>query len=234
MVEESVAALGSRLLSVVLYGSAARGDFQEKTSDFNLILVLEDLSPASLEALSPVVARWGRRGQTPPRLFSRELIADSADVFPIEFLDILACRRVLHGEDPFSGLKVRRDHLRLQCERELREKLMLLREGYVAAHARPKDLRRLLTDSYTSFIALFRGCLYLLGVEAPSRNAEVVSAFCARAGLDRAAFEEVDRLKRGEGAAVDLKALFARYSEELNRAVGKVDRFDSRRGGESQ
>ena len=228
------AALGPRLRSVVLYGSAARGDFQEAASDFNVIVVVVDLGPATLEALSPAVARWRRKGQPAPRLFSPALIAESADVFPIEFLDLKACREVIHGEDPFAGVEVRRDFLRLQCERELREKLMRLREAYVEAHGRPKDLRRLRADSYTPFVALFRGCLYPLGAEGPLRNADVVAAFCAKAELDHAAFEAVDRLQRGGSPSGELKSIFSRYYDELGRAVGKVDRFDARQGGRSQ
>jgi len=233
MVADLKGALGGGLVSVVLYGSAARGDYQEKTSDFNLLLVLRDLEPATLEALSPALRRWARRGQPAPRLFTPALIAESADVFPIEMLDLKSSRVVLHGEDALAGVEVGRDNLRLQCEREMRAKLMRLREGYIESHHRPRELRRLLTASYTTFIALFRGCLHLLGGEVPLRNAEVAAAFCARAGLEASAFEAVDRLKRGESADGEMKTVFSRYYRELTRAVGKVDRFDSRQGGQS-
>ncbi len=234
MVQGLKEALGARLRSVVLYGSAARGDFHEATSDLNLILVLEDLEPATLEALTPIVERWRARGHHVPRLFTPHLIADSADVFPVEFLDIRANRLVLHGEDPFARLEVRSAYLRLQCERELREKLMRLQEGYVECHARRRDLEWLLTDSYTSFVALFRGCLRLLGGEPPARNREVVAAFCERAGLDPAPFDEVERLKRGETVEVDRKAIFSRYYRELAKAVRTVDRFHHAQGGGTQ
>jgi len=72
----------------------------------------------------------------------------------------------------------------LWCERELREKMMRLREAYVEHHGSARELRRLLVTSYTTFVALFRGCLHLLGGEVPLHNDEVVSAFCERAGLD--------------------------------------------------
>ncbi len=232
MVGDLKGAMGETLLSVVLYGSAARGDFHEKTSDFNLILILKDLEPATLEALSPALRRWLKQGHPAPRLFTPALIAESADVFPIEMLDLKSARVVLHGEDPFAGVKVGRGYLRLQCERELKAKMMRLREGYIETHDRTKDLRKLLTASYSTFVALFRGCLYLMGREAPARNAEVVAAFCTRAGLDAEAFAAVGRLKRGESADGELKAVFARYYRELTRAVDKVDRFESRQGGQ--
>lgn len=232
-VEELKTAAGSHLVSVVLYGSAARGDYTSGTSDFNVLVVLDELEPSTLERLTDPIQRWLRRGQPPPRLLSPSLIADSADVFPIEFLDLKASRVVLFGADPFSHLEVRTGYLRLQCERELREKLMRLREAYIDVHAHPKRLRRLLTESYTTFVALFRGCLRLVGEKPPRHNAEVVATFCARADLDRSPFEQVARLKAGAPVDLDPKTLFARYHEELTKAVRRVDRFDARSGADS-
>jgi predicted nucleotidyltransferase len=231
IVGELSRALGEGLRSVVLYGSAARGDFHRETSDYNLIVVTRDLEPGTLEAMSPALRGWLKRGHPAPRLFTPALILESADVFPIEMLDLQRSRVVLHGEDPFAGVEVSRDNLRLQCERELKTKMMRLREGYVECHDRPKELRRLLTDSYSTFTALFRGCLQLVASEVPQRNSEVISAFCARAGLDAEAFTAVHRLKHGAEADGELKAVFARYYQELTRAVDKVDRFGISQGG---
>ena len=225
-------ALGPALSSVVLYGSAARGDYEKATSDLNLLIVLESLTPATLERLHQPVKRWERKGQPAPRVFSTAMIRESADVFPIEFLDLKAGRRVLVGDDPFATLEVQTDHLRLQCERELREKMMRLREAYVEIHDTPKKLTRLLTDSYTTFVALFRGALHLHGDDVPVHNEEVVAAFCARAELDVAPFDDVARLKHGETTSASPKDVFARYYDELTKAVTRIDRFVTRSGGE--
>ncbi len=218
-------ALGPRLRSVVLYGSAARGDYHHGRSDLNLILVLESLDPGTLEALARPVRRFVRRGHPVPRLFSPALIAESADTFPIEFLDIRASRLVLHGEDPFAGVAIDRGCLRLQCEREMDEKMMRLREGYVLGHDDARALRQLLSDSYPAFAALFRGGLHLLGRPIPSSNRDVVAAFCEAAALERGPFEEVARLRRGEKPAQDLKTIYAQYDEQLTRAARVVDRL---------
>lgn len=225
MVEDLQAALGGRLLSVVLYGSAARGDYTRGTSDFNLLLVLSDLEPDTLERLTTPLGRWQRQGQPAPRVFSPATLSGSADVFPIEFLDLQAAHQVLYGSDLVADLEVHADHLRLQCERELREKLMRLREAYVESHANARALRRLIVESYPTFVALFRGCLRLVGEEPPAHHAEVVATFCARADLDRAAFETVARLKSGDARGLEMKAVFAGYYGELTKAVTRVDRF---------
>lgn len=234
MVQGLAETVGERLEAVILYGSAARGDYQKKTSDFNLIIVVKDLKPSTLKVMSPLLGRWVRRGQPFPRLFSPALITESADVFPIEFLDIRSNRVILHGRDPFADIEIHLDHLRLQCERELREKMMRLREGFIEARGRAQGLKRLLTASYTTFIALFRGCLHLLGSEVPVHNREVVAAFCETAGIEKEPFDRVDSLKRGEDAGVDPAAVFSRYYDALTKAVGAVDRFRPGGGGESR
>ena len=61
------------------------------------------------------------------------MIAESADVFPIEFLDIQRSHVLLHGDNPLTGVEIHGVHLRLQCERELREKMVGVLEGRLRA-----------------------------------------------------------------------------------------------------
>ena len=107
------------LVSVVLYGSAARGEYEKASSDLNVLIVVKDLSPATLKVLSGPITKWVRGGQPSPRLLAPSIIRDSADVFPIEFLDLRAAHQVLYGADPFENLDIHMHHLRIQCEREL-------------------------------------------------------------------------------------------------------------------
>jgi predicted nucleotidyltransferase len=235
LVESLIGALGPRLETVVLYGSKARGDWHKGSSDHNIAVVVTSLDAATLEALTTPLLQWIKTHEPPPRLLTRALIAASLDVFPIEYLDLRTHHVVLHGTDPFAGLEVRTEALRLQCEREMREKLMRLQEGYVVAHRRRRLLRALLLDSYTSFAALFRGCLTLWGETPPAAAAEVAAAFCARAGCDPAPFRALDLLRRGaDGAPRDLRTLFSGYYDALNRAAEAIDGYRAPAGGETR
>ena len=235
MVEGLERALGERLRSVVLYGSAARGEYHEGKSDFNLVVMTDSLEPRDLEILAVPLLAWMKKGQPLPRLMTPAILADAVDVFPIEFLDIRTHHVVLHGSDPFAVIRVGVEPLRLQCEREFREKLMRLREGYLAAHASRDELLLLMSSSYTTFLALFRAGLHLVGSPPPTANAEVAAAFCARAGLDAEPFAAIDQLRRGAAApSLDLKTLFSRYYDQLARAVGVLDAFRPAGGGETR
>src|SRR6266853_1634814 len=60
-VERMRAAAGNNLLSVILYGSAAAGDYVPDHSDVNLLCVLGDTSFASIQALAPAVGWWDKK-----------------------------------------------------------------------------------------------------------------------------------------------------------------------------
>ncbi len=117
------------------------------TSNYNVLLVLDGLGVAELDALSKPAAQWTKAGHRPPLLFTRGQLQASADVFPIELLDMRQSHRVLFGEDPLADVTINHEHLRLQLERELNEKLLALREGYLLTGGRPKHVVQLLTSS---------------------------------------------------------------------------------------
>src|SRR5712691_8328271 len=88
-------AAGANLESVILYGSAASGDFHAEYSDVNLLCILREVSYASLEALAPVVDWWTRQKLRPPLFMSHEELKRSVDVFTIELMDIQEQHRLL-------------------------------------------------------------------------------------------------------------------------------------------
>jgi predicted nucleotidyltransferase len=118
-------AAGANLASVILYGSAAAGDFVPDSSDMNLLCVLHETSFAQLGKLSPVVAAWTEQKNRAPLFMGMEELRRSADVFSIELLDMKNSYRVLLGEDILSALVVPTRFHRVQLEYELREKVIL-------------------------------------------------------------------------------------------------------------
>lgn len=231
MIDRLSGALGDRLVSVVLYGPEAHGDTYRAISPLHLMIVCADLEPGTLGLLAAPVRWWLSSGQPWPRLFTPALIRDSLDVFPMEFLDISRHRRVLRGIDPLADVRMDASLLRLQCERELREKLMRLREGYVESRTR-RELERLLAASYASFALVWRGYLHLLGREIPAHDREVASALCARLGLDAAPFDDVARIAAGTPVD-DAEAVFARYYRQLDVMAERIDGLVVRTKGSS-
>ncbi len=223
MVDQLEEAVGDRLVSVVLYGPAAHGDGYRAVAHLNLLIVTSDLEVPTLAALGDPVRWWLRRGQVWPRLFTPELLRDAADVYPVELLDISRLHRLLHGTEVLHGIDLDAGLLRLQCERELREKLMRLREGFIDCRGRRRRLGRLLAASYAAFAPVWRACLHLLGVDPPVHDQDAAAALCRRLDLDPAPFDRVGQVATGDArASVEL---FARYCAGLADMVDRIDRL---------
>ena len=62
-------AAGKNLESVVLYGSAARGNFRPGSSDLNVLCTLVSIDFDELQLLAPVVQWWTHEVKEPTPLF---------------------------------------------------------------------------------------------------------------------------------------------------------------------
>src|SRR5207248_21579 len=132
-VEKLRAAACENLVSVILYGSAAHGEFHPEYSDLNLLCLMRDVSFPALNQIAGAVSWWRGKRHHPPLVITSEELKTSADVFSIEFTDMKQRYRVLYGEDLLRDLHVPMTHHRQQLEYEIREKLFLLRQHLLLA-----------------------------------------------------------------------------------------------------
>ncbi|HEV3470390.1 MAG TPA: hypothetical protein VG148_13775 [Pyrinomonadaceae bacterium] len=228
LVGDLKAAHGDNLASVVLYGSAAAGDFVRLQSDYNILIALHRITPEDLRLSQAPVREWQRLGHPLPVYFTFAELRDAADVFPIEFHEMERARVVLYGRDPFETLEFSDVNLRHQTEYELRSKLIQLRRLYIPASTSARRLQDLMADSLKSFAALFSAVLMLHGETPPVTRRERVRAAVRLLGLDAETFERVLAL-RGEAGGDELdeaeaNELFASYMEQIERVIGAVDR----------
>lgn len=197
LVTQLRAAYGSRLVSVVLYGSAAGGEHIPKRSDYNVLVLLDSLAASSLGAASAVARVWHEAGNPPPMTMTHDEWRQSSDIFPMEYADILERHRVLHGSAPFDGIAVSRDDLRLQLEQQVMGKLLHLRQGALLAGTDGKRQLELLSASLSTLMVLFRAVLRLHGERAEGDNAAIATRAGALAGFDPAPFTRAVRHVRG-------------------------------------
>jgi predicted nucleotidyltransferase len=178
------AALGDNLVSLMLYGSAARGTRVAGRSDANVLLVVGDASADALRRAAPALSAWMRVAKAPPLIQTADDWAASADVFPIEVEDIRDAHRLLAGRDVLQGVTTTRANLRLELEREARGKLIRLRAEYAAAAGDGKVLAELLVRALSTFLVFFRAGLRLAGRPLPSSDDQVMRAAAGVAGFD--------------------------------------------------
>lgn len=217
--------LGSRLSSVVLYGSAAAGDYMGEPSDYNLLVVLNELGLAELKALAKPTQSWVAAGNPPPLVFTFKRLQESTDVFPIELLDIRQSHKVLFGPDCIADLDISRSNLRLQVEHELKGKLIKLREAYLMTGGKPREVAALLVNSLSTFQVLIRAALRLMSESVPARKHEATDALARHLKFDPAPFHTIEQVKQKQLVVkqLDIDELFANYLKQIEIIVDTVN-----------
>lgn len=225
LLTELQSVLGENLRSIVLYGSAVAGDYVPGVSGHDLLIVVERADAADLAALSAPLHRWQQKGNPPPHLFTRHELAASADVFPIELLDMQQSRRVLFGEDLLTGIKIDMPHYRMQLERELKTRLHLLRRQYLAASPDETRIAQLMVASISTFLVLLRAALRLYNDDVPPEKADALSRLTEHIPFDAAPLREILVMKtNGRPGETNVTELFHRYLIALDQVVFAVDR----------
>jgi hypothetical protein len=220
-------AAGANLESIILYGSAVGGDFRPGHSDLNMFCVLRDASFMALQALEPAAKWWDGQKQPAPLLMTLAEMERAADVFAIEWLDMRESHRVLYGADVLTKLQIPMRLHRFQVEYELREKLVLLRQGFLLAGGSAKKLWDVTLRSAPSFSTLFRHALITLGETPPAAKADAVRLLAKRAEFDPVAVIEVFDLRQREARPgdSDIKRICSQYLAAIEQVTAAVDRM---------
>lgn len=227
LVAELRNAIGDDLRSVVLYGSAAAGDFVQGASDYDVLIVAKSLDVDTLQKLSGPIRAWIGSGNPPPQCFTPEELENSADAFPIEFLDMQQSRKLIYGADPLASLAIADDHLRLQLERELKGKLLLLRQKGMLVIDQPRELQNLLIASATTFLVLSRAALRLFQKEVPRQKVVALRELSKHLSLEIRPIVTLAEMREQKLDApkteAQVKTLFREYLATLEKLVAAID-----------
>ena len=221
-------AIGDRLVSVVLYGSAAAGDHHADFSDLNVLCVLKALGTRELAAVEDVFRWWREQGSPSPLLLTETELAAATDCFAIEFHDIQRQHRILHGPDLVTSLAIDDSFYRAQVEHELRAKLLRARQKAAGMMSNPDLLRRMLLDSVSTFCVLFRHALFLKGFNAPFLKRDVIKLAREVFSFDPAPFEKLLDVREGRLKPRDIEpvTLLSSYLHEIAQVIDSVDTID--------
>ena len=220
---------GDRLQSVILYGSGARGDYVAGKSDINFLVVPAENAADDLEKVLPFVSKWKKRAVATPVIMTMAFIGSSLDVYPVEFLNMKRHYEVAFGEDVLAALVFDDKALRLQCERELKGKRMLLRTRFLETADKAQELRGLLAASITAFLSVFAALLALKGRQAPRGRREIVEAVAEAFGIEAAPFLHCIDLREGKKGLPleELKGIFRSYTEQIEKLIRAVDGLET-------
>jgi hypothetical protein len=217
-----------KLHSIYIIGSALTRDYDPKKSDINSTIVLHEMDLKFLELLAPLGKKYGKKGIAAPLFMTPAYIDKSRDVFPIEFLNIKLLHHTVFGQDIFKDLDIDRSDLRHQCERELKVKLIGLRQGYISAAGDQKILARGFAVSIAGYMPLFKAIIVLLGRETPQNNPEILSALTDITGIRTDAFKQVLALKSRQTRPTieKLNIVFEDYYKIIEQLGEMIDALD--------
>lgn len=223
MLEDLLGEHAANIHSFHLVGSAVIPDYNEKLSDINSVLVLKTMDLRVLVFLAPLGKRYGKKRIAAPLVMTPEYIETSLDAFPVEFLDFKLIHKTVYGHDLLQGLRITMPNLRLQCEREIKTKLIGLRQGYVSSLGKKEEIAAVLVRSFTGSMALFRAIITLLGKEPPIPRTDVITMLGAATGINTDIFESLLMLKTKllKPSEQELASFFERYYKTLE-AAGKI------------
>jgi hypothetical protein len=221
-------AYGERLVSVVLYGSAAGGDHHAAFSDINILCVLSEISPRELSSGEDIFRWWREQGSPSPLLLTEHELVTSTDCFAIEFHDIQRQHRLLHGKDVITALAIDDSFYRAQVEHDLRAKLLRVRQKAGGMLSHPDLLRRMLLDSVSTFCVLFRHALILSGSDAPASKRECFQRAGEVFAIDATPFEKLLDVREGrlKPRDIDPELLLAAYLKEISHVIDVVDQIE--------
>ncbi len=230
LLEKLKKAYGERLVSVVLYGSAAAGDHHAKFSDYNVLCVLSQITPAELGKSEDIFRWWREQGNPSPLLLTEHEVATSTDCFAIEFKDMKAQHQLLYGKDVVTPLEIDNSFYRAQVEHDLRAKLLRLRQKASGMLSDQDLLRRLLADSISTFCVLFRHALHLAGADGALKKRDVVAQAGRAFGFDAGPFEKLLDLREGriKPREFDPDVNLAAYLAGIGAVIDAVDRLEKK------
>ncbi|WP_457574630.1 hypothetical protein [Desulfolithobacter sp.] len=216
------------LLSMHVVGSALTVDFDPETSDINSVCVFREISTALLDFLVTLGKKYRGRRIGAPVLMTPEYIQRSLDVFPIEFLNFQVIHLTVTGDDIFQTIVLRDRDLRLQCEREIKSKVLWLHQSYLQALGDSGLLAGQLAKSISGYFPLLRALLRLCGLKIPLSNQEVLTSLKKIVSQDTSIFETIYDLKRGRNhlSRQELATCFDRYYRATSELALFIDRLD--------
>ncbi len=232
-VEELLGVLGQDGESVLAFGSVTGPDYVPGQSNINLAFLVKTAELSLLERCLPVVSDGFRKRIVAPLFLTKDYVARSQDVFPVEFLDMRETGVLLYGEGFLAGLKLAPAWLRLECEQQLKSNLLRTRQAFLELGRSKGGLEKIATQSLNSLVPLCRAILVLRGRALPRTKLDIVTALCRELGVSDAAFVEIlglrargGSLKPGRGAGV-----LADYIAAVEKLTAVVDTFEA---GEAQ
>ena len=228
LVTELERIFGDTLRVVLKFGSAVAGEVLPGQSDTNLLVIVDALPLELLLKKAAPVQKWTAAGNPPPLLLTLAEWRSSADIFAMEYADILHRHQVLSGDPPFAGIAVNANDLRLHVEREAMGKLLQLRRAVMAVGDNQKHQLQMLVNGLSTLMVLFRGVSRVAGQSPAMDYRQLSRDVAALAGFDARPFDRLVQHARQDVQIplTEVSAVLLGVLDAMGRLVAYLNRVD--------
>ncbi len=209
---------------LLLYGSAARGDFIAGRSNINILLIVQNVSVDQLQRVAQLHKEWGKHQIVAPLLMAKGDLERVPQLFPLEYLQMIQHYVVLAGQDPFGEVDLDKAKLGWQCEQELMANLLRVRQRFIEGEGRNEAIQALLILSITTVLSCLRGLLYCLGHTTQNKDLKILEMLPDTMQFDSSHFIQVLNIKRGLSSPGSLEwtKTYDRYLQSLEQLMERV------------
>lgn len=232
-VENLQAQFSERLSSVFLYGSCAVEDCSRTFSDINLMVIIKDLRAFDLKEAHKASEKYTKEAKYLPIFMDKEEWLNSCDVYPIEYSDIKARHKIVHGENLIENLNIEKKYLRLQCEQETKNLLIRLRQAYLAKSTDMNAIKSIIKTSSKTFVVIFRTILRLSDTKVPTTHFDVITDFSEKMTenqieFDSELFEKILEFRKNKNIIKDaeIEDVIQKLIDTTNSVLKYVDKLE--------
>jgi len=216
---------GARLRAVLVFGTHARPHPRTVKAPVQTLALVDRLEYADLAAGAERALAWQGLGLDMPLLLPAVEFRRSLDAFPLEYGDIIAHHILVRGDDPFVGLGVAPEDVRRACEVSIRSHAIHLREGFLLAGQRPREIADLIVASTTPFASMIQTFALVTGA-LPESPPDALAAHVGRVtGLDAELLGRLLRLE--EDHTLDPSEAVQLYPPYLDAVQGLIRAIDA-------
>ena len=221
-VEDILKGYDENIHSIHIVGSAVTPDFKEKSSVIHSVIILNKMDFGFIKFIASLGKKYKNRGIAAPLIMTPDYIEDSLDVFPMEFHDFRLIHRTVVGEDILDSLKINKSNLRLQCEREIKARLVGIRQNYISSLGDKKYLSDILSQSIIGCMPVIRAIVHLLGQEPPIKRHDAVRKFQELTSIEADILEKILAIRANviKPSGEEIHHIFEQYYSVLER-IGK-------------